>query len=116
MEVRQQPAAWEPAAPEETPGVGGAMVAVERIRGARVPAVARAQVVALGWLGRDKEVKRAAVVKRAKQVKRVQAVPGVDGAMPMPLRIYWIDVEGGAATLIVNAYGRNDIGRRRLGG
>jgi beta-lactamase superfamily II metal-dependent hydrolase len=26
--------------------------------------------------------------------------PGTDGAIPLPLRIFWIDVEGGAATLI----------------
>jgi hypothetical protein len=89
MEVLAPPAVWQPAAPAETQVIGAAMAAVGRTRGARAPTVDRAQVVAPGWRARDREAKQdreveraaavkrdklAAVVKGDKLVKRVQAV------------------------------------------
>jgi len=80
MEVQEQPAAWEPAAWVEALAPGAGLVAaVGRTPVAQVWTVARAQVVAPDWLGRDREVKRAkevrrALVKRAKEDERVQAV------------------------------------------
>jgi hypothetical protein len=70
-EVQEQPVVWEPAAWVETrvPGAG-LVAAVGRTPVARVWTVARAQVGAPDWLGRDREVKPAKAVERAKAVKR----------------------------------------------
>ena len=80
MEVQEPPAVWQRAAPVETRVLGAALVAVGRTRGARIPTVAQAQVVAPGWLGRDRVVKRAKEVERAKEAKRAavaKRVPAV---------------------------------------